>query len=82
MPSNKQSHTHPKNFDDLVIPTHTAGRKQTIPEFEDETGKGMKIPDKLSEEEMKFASPLIPILSEPLIMMLFAPDWHAREKSV
>lgn len=40
------------------------------------------MPDQLSEEDMKFASPLIPIFGEDLLRMLHANDWHMREYSI
>ena len=31
---------------------------------------------------MKFASPLIQVLSENLVKMIFSTDWHTRELSL
>jgi len=41
-----------------------------------------RVPDKLTDEDMKFASPLIQILSENLVKMIFSTDWHTRELSL
>ena len=41
-----------------------------------------RVPDKLTDEDMKFASPLIQVLSENLVKMIFSTDWHTRELSL
>ena len=41
-----------------------------------------RVPDKLTDEDMKFASPLIQVLSEKLVKMIFYTDWHTRELSL
>ncbi len=73
-----------KNHDELVIPTHQKGRNKpgALSEFLDESAFGDlngKLPDHLSDEDMKTAAPLIPIFGEEIVKMLYSYDWHVRE---
>jgi hypothetical protein len=82
-----QKNMPPRDHDDLVIPTHAGGKKQLPPTEFDQYGTGgitqnAKIPDKLSEEDMKYAGPLMDVFGDELLRMLHANDWHLREQAI
>lgn len=82
-----QRNMPPRDHDDLVIPTHAGGKKQLPPTEFDQYGSGgilqnARVPDKLSEEDMKFAGPLMDVFGDELLRMLHANDWHLREQAI